>query len=176
MLIPIYNAAKAAWSRVNDWFKRGEKRAPVPALASPADVAAHIAERFIYTGDTLADGKIQGDFWLHPERLYAAMLDGPEAVKKLMVDCDDLASLAFLMLSRIPGCRPQLYTLEDSSGKWGHHVVCGYDWNGAAGVIDTNGHRRLVALTPEQLCVTFTAIYKPLGYTYVAAVPTDYPF
>ncbi len=173
MLIPIFNHLKGLWSRANDWIKRGEPRAPVPSLDSPQAVADYIGARFVYTGDPLAGA---ADFWLHPERLHAAMLQGPDAVRRLSVDCDDLASLAYLMLSKVPGCRPTLYTLEDSSGKWGHHVVCAYDWFGAAGVIDTNGHRRLVALTQEQLCVTFTAIYKSRGYIYTGASPTPFPF
>lgn len=173
MILSIFNAAKNTWSRINDWIKRGEPRAPVPTLESPQAVADYIGARFVYTGDPLNGA---ADFVLHPERLHAAMLAGPDAVRRLSVDCDDLASLAYLMLSRIPGCRPQLYTLWDDSGKFGHHVVCGYTWNGGAGVIDTNGHRRLVALTPEQLCVTFTAIYQPRGYVYTGAEPQDYPF
>jgi len=172
-VIPIFNHFKSLWSRANDWIKRGEPRAPVPTLISPQAVAEYIGARFIYTGDPLNGG---ADFYLHPERLHYAMLQGPEFVKRLAVDCDDLASLAYLMLSKVHGCRPTLYTLEDSSGRWGHHVVCAYEWYGAAGVIDTNGHRRLLSLTPEQLCSMFTGIYMSRGYNYTAALPTPYPF
>lgn len=174
MLIPIFNAAKALWSRVNDWIKRGEPRAPVPHFQNPTDVAAYLSTHGAYTGDPLGGA---ADFYLHPERLHAAMLEGPEAVKRLSVDCDDLASLAFLMLSKVPECSPQLYTLEDTSGNWGHHVVCAYTWKGDVyGVIDTNGHARMLSAKPEALCVHFTGIYKRLGYVYGAAVPTPYPF
>lgn len=174
MIIPLFNAAKSAWSRFNDWIKRGEKRAPVPALTSPQAVADYIGHRFIYTGDPLGGA---ADFWLHPERLHAAMLEGPEAVRRLSVDCDDLASLAYLMLSKVPECHPTLYTLEDTSGKWGHHVVCAYTWRGDVhGVIDTNGLTRLLSPSPQHLCTVFTAIYRSRGYEYTSAVPTPYPF
>lgn len=174
MLIPIFNACKSAWSRVNDWIKRGSPRVPVPPLTTPQAVADYIGARFIYTGDPLGGA---ADFYLHPERLHAAMLEGPAAVKRLSVDCDDLASLAYLMLSKVPDCSPQLYTLEDSSGKWGHHVVCAYTWRGDVhGVLDTNGIARLLSPGPDELCRHFTGIYRSLGYTYTAAVPTRYPF
>lgn len=173
MILSIFNQAKAAWSRLNDWIKRGEKRAPIPRLASPAEVGAYLQAHGAYTGDPLGGA---ADFVLHPERLQAAMNDGPAALARISIDCDDWAAYACAALRLIPGCYPQLYTLWDDSGRFGHHVVCGYTWNGAAGVIDTNGHRRLKALNQEQLCVTLTEIYKRLGYIYTGAVPHDYPF
>ena len=172
-MIELFNHFKSLWSRANDWIKRGEPRAPVPTLTTPQAVADYIGRSFVYTGDPLGGA---ADFYLHPERLHYAMIQGPEYVKRLAVDCDDLASLAYLMLSKVSGCTPALYTLEDGSGNWGHHVVCVYDWYGATGVIDTNGHRRILNLTPERLCATFTDIYRSRGYKYVAALPTPYPF
>lgn len=173
MILNIFNAAKNTWSRVNDWIKRGEPRAPIPTFASPAEAAAYLQKHGAYTGDPLNGA---ADFVLRPERLQAAMEAGPAALARLSIDCDDWAAWAFAALRLIPGCQPQLYTLWDGSGKFGHHVVCGYTWHGGAGVIDTNGHRRLVALSQEQLCVTFTSIYKSVGYVYTSAEPQDYPF
>jgi hypothetical protein len=173
MLIPIFNHLKGLWSRAADWIKRAEPRTPIPKFKTPTDVAAYIQAHGAYTGDPLNGA---ADFFLHPERLQAAMEAGPEAVARLPIDCDDWAAWSFAALRRIAGCKPVLYTLEDGSGKWGHHVVCGYTWRGGAGVIDTNGQRRLVTLSEEQLCATFTELYKPRGYTYVAANPTPYPF
>lgn len=173
MLLSIFNAAKNTWSRVNDWLMGGAPRRPIQVFASPAEAAAYLQQHGAYTGDPLGG---VADFVLSPDRLQAAMEAGPEALSRLSIDCDDWSAWAFAALRQIPDCKPQLYTLWDDSGRFGHHVVCGYTWRGGAGVIDTNGHRRLVALTPEQLCVTFTSIYTSRGYHYTAARPHDYPF
>lgn len=174
MIISFFNVLKTAWSRVNDAIMRGSNRVPLPCFNSPAEASAYLMAHAVYTGDPLGGA---ADFFLHPERLQAAMQQGESYVRRLSVDCDDWGSWAYAALALIPDCHPQLYTLEDSSGQWGHHVVCAYTWRGDQhGVIDTNGHARLLDRTQEQLCRRFTGVYKSRGYIFTAAVATPYPF
>lgn len=172
MLIPFWNALKSAWSRVNDAIKAPEPRAPIPSFPTPENAATYLLAHSRYTGDPMGGA---ADFYLHPNRLQAAMNAGPEAIVRLAVDCDDYATWAHQALLTIPECAPQLFTLQDGNG-WGHHVVCAYRWRTRCGVIDTNGHRILPDLRPETICSVFTALYASRGYRYVAAVPTPYPF
>lgn len=172
MFVNLYNALKAWWSAVNNGLKLGAPRAPVSAFATPAEVGAYLMAHAAYTGDPLGGA---ADFFLHPERLQAAMNEGPEALKRLSIDCDDYATWAYAALSKVPGCEPRIYTLLDT-GLVGSHVVCAYTWRFRCGVIDTNGHRELPDLSERTLCDVFTAIYRTRGYRYVSATVTPYPF
>lgn len=173
MLVPFYNWLKSLWSRLNDDIKRSEPRAPLPLFATPRGAWEYLNARYTYTGDPLGGA---ADFYLHPERLQAALEAGPAAVKGLSIDCDDVASWSYAALAKIPGCNPTMFTLMDNSGKFGHHVICGFRWNGQYGAIDTNGYRPLATLDPATLCATWTQVYSSLGYTYDMAVVTPYPF
>lgn len=170
MLIDLYSAAKSSWSRLNDWIKGGEPRRPVPTFASPEELGAWMQANVPYTGDP-GGGAL--DFYLHPERLMAAIENG--TAKNLNVDCDDWATFAFCTL-RLMGARPLLFTLRDDSGKFGHHVVVGYGSPEGFGAIDTNGHRKLPNLTSKTLCDEWDRIYASWGFRYGEAVPTVYPF
>ena len=177
MIIAFWNLHKALWSLVY-WLTFGtvQATAPVPTLASPEEVGAYVG-RLGYTGDPLS-GVV--DFTHAPEVLAGAIEHGTTGL--LALDCDDHAVLAYACLKKLPGVSPQLVTLRDGSGRFGHHVICVYHRIGQPygelrrGAIDTNGHRELPAATPEALCETWTAIYASRGYRYVSAIPTPYPF
>lgn len=174
MIIQTWNALKGIWSFFA--FAASPQlvtRAKLPAFDSPSAVADHLRRHFIYTGDPIS-GVV--DFYTHPEVMEYHFRQGRESTKGLALDCDDLACYAWAALRTIPDCNPILYTLQDGSGRMGHHVVCGYVWKGERGVIDTNGIRRLPNLNPDTLCATFTQVYASVGYRYTAAVPTAYPF
>ena len=173
MIVEFWNLQKMLWSLTHFLtFGMVQPYAPVPTFASPAAAAAYLGERFVYTGDPLM-GVI--DFTVNPTRLQAAMEDGPEAVKRLALDCDDVAAWAFVALRQM-GATPTIYTLKDSSGKFGHHVVTAYVWRGEQGVIDTNGHQVLRDVAPATLCYVFTDTYRRRGYQYTEAVVTACPF
>lgn len=172
-MIELWNLHKMLWSLVLFLtFGMVQPYAPVPKFENPAYAAAYLSDHFIYTSDPLR-GVI--DFTVNPNTLQGAMEVGPEAVKRLSLDCDDVGAWAFVAL-RNTGAVPTLYTLKDGSGKFGHHVVCAYTWQGEYGVIDTNGHNLLPNVSPSTLCVTFTAIYHERGYRYTDAVVTACPF
>lgn len=170
MLIDLYSNLKSAWSRVNDFIKRGELRKPVPLFESPEALGAWITRYIPYTGDP-AGGAF--DFYLHPERLMAAIENG--TAKNLAIDCDDMATFAFCAL-RLMKARPLIFTLVDGSGKFGHHVICGYATPEGFGAIDTNGHRKLPNLLPKTLCDEWSRIYAVNGFKYTDAKITAYPF
>lgn len=174
MIIPIWNAFKGLWSFIGWAASPGlVTRSRLPRFESPNAVADYLRRYFIYTGDPIS-GVV--DFFTHPEVMQYHFERGPNATRTLALDCDDLACYAWLALRGIPDCNPILYTLQDDSGKMGHHVVCGYVYKGSRGVIDTNGIRPLPDLNSGTLCATFTQVYASQGYRYTAAVPTAYPF
>lgn len=171
MLVNLWvNWLKPVISRLNDAIKGSEPRRPVPLFSSPEVLGEWMMRHVPYTGDP-GGGTL--DFYLHPERLMAAIEAGK--AHTLSVDCDDHACLAFEAL-RLMGARPLLFTLIDGSGKFGHHVICGYGTPEGFGAIDTNGWRPLPNLTPSTLCEEWNRIYAPNGFRYVEAVPTQYPF
>lgn len=171
-MIQIWNTLKAAWSNAI-LLLGGPKRESIKEFTSPEEVALYLQENFIYTGDPLGGA---GDFYTHPEEMQAAFNSGKEAVSKLHLDCDDCATYAYAALKTIPNCKPLLYTIYDSSGNWGHHVICCYRYDNKFGVIDTNGLNRLPSLNGKIICELFTKIYKPRGYVYTACVYTPFPF
>ena len=73
IVVDWYNNAKSAWSRLNDWIKRDEKRKPIPLFESPEVLGAWMQKYVPYTGDP---GNGAGDFYLHPERLQYAIEKG----------------------------------------------------------------------------------------------------
>lgn len=171
-MIALWGIIKSLWSRVNDAMMGGAARAALPSFTSPDAAAVYLMEHALYTGDP---GGGAADFYLHPKRLQAAMNAGPDAVKRLSVDCDDYATWAYQALLTVPECVPQIFTLLDA-GLVGSHVVCAYRWGLLSGVIDTNGHRYLINIEPDTLCSAFTDVYASRGYRYIAASPTAYPF
>lgn len=172
-MIEAWLAYKTLWSIVLFLtFGMVQPYAPVPTFDSPELAAAYLAERFIYTGDPL---KGAVDFTVSPGTLQGAMQMGPDHVKRLPLDCDDVGAWAFVAVRNMGGT-PTLYTLEDGSGRFGHHVVCAYTWRGQMGAIDTNGHRLLPDTAPATVCAEFTRVYAARGYRYVAAVATPCPF
>ncbi|MEK9723943.1 MAG: hypothetical protein VW405_10750 [Rhodospirillaceae bacterium] len=177
MLVEFWNVHKALWSLVY-WLTFGTvtPTAPVPTLATPEEVGVYVL-RLGYTGDPLA-GVI--DFTHAPEVLAGGIEYGTAG--RLAVDCDDVAVLAYACLKRIKGVSPQLVTLRDESGRFGHHVICVYHRVGQPygelqrGAIDTNGWRELPDATPETLCRVWSDLYASRGYRYVDAVHTPFPF
>lgn len=168
MILAIYNTAKALWSRANDWIKAPEPRATVPAFDTPEQAAAYMAQHIPYTGDPAGGA---ADFYLHPERLQAAIERG--YVKTLAIDCDDFASWAYLA-TRDTGSRV-LFTLRDGDG-WGHHVICvGRDRLGPW-AIDTSGYRRLPDQSQGTILRVFNEVFAGSGVRFVEAVSTSYPF
>lgn len=166
----VYLDNKWKWSWVNNALTWWKPRRAVPRVSHPGDVAAYVAT-VPYTGDPIGGA---ADFYIHPERIVAALQAG--TANHEPIDCDDFAGLAYVMLRQIPGCVPKVVTLLDESGKFGHHVVCVYEFNGNKGVIDTNGHTLLPYLSESIICRRFSEIYKSLGYRYFAALDSPYPF
>lgn len=176
MLVELWNNAKRAWSRFNDYFMWAQPRAPIPTFNSPQEASNYLMTKYKYTGDPF---KGAADFFLHPERLQAAMLN-PLMFRHLSVDCDDVASWAYAALSKIPHVYPTILTLEDGSGKFMHHVICVFekksDHGSVYGAIDTNGYTLLRDLKESTICAQWTATYAREKPEYVRAVPTEYPF
>lgn len=170
MIVTFWNNAKSLWSRINDWVMRDAKRRQIPSFESPHGVSLYLSRYFVYRGDRFGGA---GDNYTNPERLQYAMETGDWG--GMPTDCDDLAIWAYRALLTIPECQPVIVTLRDA-GVSGSHVICTYRWHSVCGVIDTNGNRTLPNLDAETLCSTFNEIYKTLGYRYVEAVTTDYPF
>lgn len=170
MLISLYNNLKALWSRANDAIMRGAGRRAIPHLSSPEDVGAYLMAHGKYKGD-----KFNGilDNVTHPERFQYAMETGDWG--SMPIDCDDYAVWAYRALMLIPECHPMILTLLDER-LVGSHVVCAYRKGQVCGVIDTNGHRLLDNLAEETVCRVFSEVYKTLGYKYIKAVFTPYPF
>lgn len=177
-MIDFWNLHKMLWSVVLFLtFGMLQPYALVPTFETPAQAAAYLAPRFIYTGDPLR-GAV--DFTVNPGTLQGAMEQGPDAVKRLSLDCDDVGAWAFVAIRNMGGV-PTLYTLKDGSGKFGHHVVTAYAWKRPTGeleqgAIDTNGHRVLPDVSPAALCAEFTRVYARLGYRYTDALPTACPW
>lgn len=169
--------AKVAWSLANDVVMSFRPRLALPVVTSPNEAATYVA-RLPYTGDPRLFGipgtEGAGDFYEHPERISAALEAGTADQER--IDCDDFAGIAYLMLRQIPGCKTTVVTILDESGKFGHHVICTYTFNGAKGVIDTNGHHLLPDLAESTICRLFSDIYVSLGYRYFAALDSPYPF
>lgn len=172
MLVQFYNALKTWWSNLNDAIMRGAPRRPVPFFLSPEAAGGYLFAHARYTGDP---GNGVADFFLHPERLQAAMEQGDAAFAGLSVDCDDFASWAFFALRQMRDCTPTIYTLRDA-GLVGSHVITVYRQGGKCGAIDTSGHRLLPNLDPDTLCRVWSEMYASRGYRYVEAVVTPNPF
>jgi len=176
MIENFWNAAKSVWSRLNDYFMQSQLRAPVPAFKSPADAGSYLYLNAKYTGDP---AKGAGDFYLHPERLQAAMLN-PKMFDRLHVDCDDYATWAYAALRQVEGVTPYLMTLMDGSGKLGHHVICAYRHDTPSGsvygAIDTSGWQPLATLAEQAICKRWTDMYAGYGLSYIRATVTEYPF
>jgi len=171
--IRAWNWCKTRWSRLNDWIMRGEPRKSVPLFASPVEAAEYLMAKAHYVPDPLGGAL---DWYVHPERLQAAMEDCRMAVARIPgVDCEDWATWAYVALLRIPGCKPRLLTLGDTSGRWGHHVICVYSLAGKYGAIDVSGHRALADLDEARICALWTSLNND-GTRYTEAVPTAYPF
>lgn len=180
MLAPQQRAAviayldlKRGWSVANDAFTLGAPRAPVPRFGSPAEAAAYYQQKGNpYTGDP-AWGAL--DFYTDPRRLQAALEAGPDAVKRLFIDCDDVAGWYHAAVRQMPGYTSHLVTLIDERIV-GSHVICVYQGPGGAGALDTNAHRPLPDLNEATLCGVWSNIYAGNGYRYIGAIATPYPF
>jgi hypothetical protein len=176
MLVAFYNGLKTFWSAVNNLVMGGAPRHPVPKFDSPEAAAKYLMAHVVYTGD--GPGGVM-DFYLHPERLQAAMENGKEAVERLMVDCDDYATWAYAALRQMVGVRPTIYTLIDSGMKF-NHCICVYTEDTPHGrlygAIDTNGQRPLANIEPSTICKVWTGLYGSQGANYIEADETPYPF
>ena len=176
-MIEFWNLNKALWSLFY-WMTFGlvTPQAPVPKFDTPLMVSAYVL-RLPYTGDP---GRGVVDFSNAPTVLAGALETGTAG--RLAIDCDDFAVLAYACLKQMPGYQPQLVTLRDDSGGWGHHVICVYHrvvqpyGELERGAIDTSGWRSLPDATPATLCRVWTELYAARGYRYTAAIPTPYPF
>lgn len=175
-MIGLYLQLKSIWSKVNDYFVQSQGRAPIPEFKSILDFVDYLFKRYNYRSDPLFGG---ADFYTHPERFQWALLN-PEKAGHISMDCDDLAAYAYAALLKIPGVTPILYTLYDSSGKFGHHVVCAFTLtqNGreSYGVIDTNGMAMLPGPATKHLLDRFNQVYKDLAFNFTLAQHTEYPF
>ena len=109
MLVPLYLALKAGWSRANDWLVGHAKRRPIPQFSTPQAVAAYLDTHSRYTGDPLGGAL---DFYTHPERLQYAFETGDWSggIVGLRVDCDEsswaVAALRCRWPRRSPAPRP----------------------------------------------------------------------
>lgn len=175
-MIQLYLQLKGLWSRVNDYFVWGKGRAPLIPFKDVEGYVNYVFQRYSYRSDPLFG---VGDFVTHPERFQWA-LQNPNAKDLPAMDCDDLATHAFASLRLIAGVYPQIYTLLDSSGKMGHHVICGFTLSTRNetrfGVIDTNGLTWLPDLKPQTICDRWNYIYSSLGLNYTTVEKTEYPF
>jgi hypothetical protein len=171
-MVQLWNILKAVWSIIISLIDYPE-REPIKQFDSPEQVAEYLAQNFIYTGDPLNGA---GDFYTHPQVMQAAFTAGRVATSNLWLDCDDCAVYAYAALKTVPGCRPLLYTIYDSSGNWGHHVICGFKIGEKYGVIDVNGLNELPSLNTKIICELFTNIYKSRGYVYTSCIYTPFPF
>lgn len=170
----VYLEAKATWSAWNDRLCAGAARAEPPTFATPADAVAYYHDQHgnPYTGDPL---KGVGDFYLNPKRLAAGLLAGPAAIAQLYIDCDDVAGFYLLACRAIPGCEARIVTLIDER-LVGSHVICVAHHAGQVLGLDTNGLHVLPDDTEATLCATWSGIYASLGYDYIGAVDSPYPF
>lgn len=172
--VPAYLVAKAGWSLANDLAQWWAPRSFLPPFASPEALWGYLAARYTYTGDPFSGA---GDFYLSPYRLAAALAQGAEAARRLSVDCDDVAGLAFVACRSMPGASGvRLVTLYDESGRFGHHVICVGLFQGRPFALDTNGFRWLASLDDAELCAEWSRIYTAQGYRYAAAYTSPYPW
>lgn len=169
-----YLDLKRDWSVANDRFLLGVPRAPVPQFNGPAAAAAYYQHQKgnPYTGDPIW-GVL--DFYTDPRRLQAALNAGPDAVRRLFIDCDDVAGWYLAALRQMPGYQAHIMTLIDERIV-GSHVICVYQGPGGCGALDTNGHRALPNLDEATLCEVWSSIYAGNGYHYIGALATPYPF
>lgn len=165
--------AKAEWSRANDALMFWAPRRAVPAFKSPqAMVQYYMVDRGNpYTGDPLYGAL---DHYLHPERLAHGLEAGPSFIKGMWIDCDDVAGF-YHAVSRKSGWQSQVITLVDQGLK-GSHVICVGTFEGRAWGADTNGFRWLAGLGEEHLCQVWTDLYRGVGYRYLGAIATPYPW
>lgn len=158
----------------HDKFKANDARRSIPLFKDPAAAKAYYfdAKGNPYTGDPLW-GVV--DIIIHPGRLQHALEVGPEALRRLPIDCDDVSLWYAWAIAKMPGYEAQVVTLIDHRVV-GSHVVCLWRGHGRQGVVDTNGHRDLPDLTERTICDAFTAIYQPRGYVYRGACPSPTPW
>lgn len=175
-MIGLYLNLKNLWSRVNDYFVQSQGRAPLPQYNNVLDFCTYLFDKYKYRSDPLFGA---ADFVTHPERFQWALLN-PDKAGHVSTDCDDLAAYAYAVLKTIPGVVPKMYTLFDSSGKFGHHVVCSFaltvSGRTSYGVIDTNGLAWLPNGDTKHLLTRFNNVYKDLAFNFTEAYPTEYPF
>lgn len=180
MIVAFYTLMKAGWSWLADRAAGNVARRPVPRYNSPEAAAGFLMTNCVYTGDP---GKGAVDYSINPDRLQAAMESGPEAFKRLHVDCDDYAAWAVAAL-RLMGADAHLITLRcrlDMSkpweeSNWGHHVIAVAAYKGRFLAIDTNGLRDLPDVQSKTLCDVWSAIYASRRYVYEEAVVSANPF
>jgi hypothetical protein len=170
----LYLESKAGWSASNDRFLAGAPRAAVPKFATPQDAVHYYKDTHgnPYTGDPLYGAL---DFYTAPGRLAYALEAGPEAMKHLWIDCDDVAGFYLAACRQIPGCVARIVTLIDSGIK-GSHVICVGTLDGHTFGMDTNGYHALADDHEDTLCAHWTAIYTVWGYHYIGALDSPYPF
>lgn len=169
--------AKASWSAWNDSIMAGAPRLVVPTFASPEAAADHYFRQLgnPYTGDPLFGAL---DHYLNPQRLQAALAAGPDAVRRLWIDCDDVAGWYLHATAGIPGLTAKIITLVDPELSFanGSHVILAGAHNGQAFGLDTNGYMPLPDLSEATLCQTWGRLYADHGFAYIGAVETPYPF
>lgn len=169
--------AKASWSAWNDSVMAGAPRLAVPTFASPQAAADYyFRERGNpYTGDPLYGAL---DHYLNPQRLQAGLAAGPDALRRLWIDCDDVAGWYLHATAGIPGLSTKVVTLIDPelSLANGSHVILAGTFAGQPFGLDTSGYRALPDLDEATLCRVWGALYAERGFEYVGAVDTPYPF
>lgn len=159
----------------HDKFKANDARRSIPLFRSAAEAGDYyfVKKANPYTGDPLW-GVV--DVIIHPGRLQHALEVGPDAIRRLPIDCDDAAYWYACAVTKMAGYEAQVVTLIDHR-IIGSHVVCLWRGHGKQGVLDTNGYRELPDLAEATVCAAFTAIYKPrLGYDYRGACESPFPW
>lgn len=144
------------------------------AFNSPSEMCKYWLDKTnnVYTGDPLRGAF---DFYLNPKVLQGAIESG-SGFSHLNIDCDDVALWAYMHSLHMPGTKGRLVTILDSSGKWGHHVICLLTHKNKYYVMDTNGLHEVKDHSPEVVCDLFSKIYKDLGFIYKDMIDTPVPF
>lgn len=198
-MIENYLAFKAFLSNINDGFVGWGMRAGFIEERTPKEAAELLWSR----GEVLPDGRqyptpytgdpVGGaiDFYTNPLRLERALRISKEEVKKLRIDCDDIAiwSAVTTRKSRVVDFSI-VVTLVDQ-GLVGSHVVCiGRYKNGDYFRLDTAGlanipynefiynsdPKAFVEINQGKICKIWEELYAERGFKYIDAVYTPDPF
>lgn len=126
----------------------------------------------VYTGDPLRGAF---DFYLNPKVLQGA-IELQNGFDHLNIDCDDVALWGYMHSLHMPGTTGKLVTILDSSGNWGHHVICLLTHKNRYYVFDTSGLHDVKDHSQETICELFNNIFSSQKLLYKEMVDTPVPF